>query len=323
MQPRRFDAKDAQGRWRGIMSALGLTTKQTGGKHCECPICQNGPKSDSFRFDDKDGKGTWICTHCGSGDGWKLVMLMRNVDFKEALKIVAPLVGHVNFEPPKAKVHTTVDAREEMTALWKRARPLDGQDLASRYLQRRGIDREVWPNALRFIDSLIYLEDGVRQYFPAMLARYSAPDGKSAFLHRTWLQEPGAKADVDPCRKFWRGSVPEGGAVRLSMAAETMGVGEGIESVLRATRLHSIPAWACCTAGALVKFIPPIECRHLIIFADNDPSFTGQYAAYTLAHRLQMVPKAHRIEVEVRLPSYWDKGDSEDWGDVEAMEAAQ
>jgi putative DNA primase/helicase len=249
-------------------------------------------------------------------------MKLRGVDFKGACEIVAPLVGSVAFEAPKAKQDTTPETRDQMTALWRRARPLDGQDLASRYLQGRGIVREAWPAALRFIDELPYAEDGVRRILPAMLAKYSAPDGKSALLHRTWLEEPGRKADVEPCRKFFRGSVPIGGAVRLSMIAETLGVCEGIETALSAQAIAQVPVWAACTAGELVKFKPPIECRHLIIFADSDASFTGQLAAYSLARKLTSIPLAERISVEVRFPQFWDKGEKVDWNDVLISEQA-
>ena len=321
MQPnRRFDAKDAQGRWRGILSALGLSTKQLGGKHVECPICQGGPESDSFRLDDKDGRGTWICSHCGAGDGWQLVQRMRGVDFKGAVEIVAPLAGHVAFEAPKAKVHTTEETRDQMTALWWRARPLDGHDLASRYLRARGIDRQSWPAALRVIDELPWAEDGVKAILPAMLAKFSAPDGRSALLHRTWLQEPGVKADIDPCRKFFRGSIPAGGAVRLSMVAETMGVAEGIETALAASEMAQVPVWAACSAGELVKFNPPEQCRHLIIFGDQDASFTGQLAAYSLARKIVAAPLEKRIGVEVRLPQISDRGEKLDWNDVLKLE---
>ena len=319
MRPNRFDAKDAQGRWRGILSALGLSSKALGGKHGECPICQNGPKSDSFRFDDKDGRGTWICSHCGAGDGWQLVQRMRGVDFKGAVEIVAPLVGQVAFDPPKAKVDATPETRDQMTALWRRARPLDGLCLASRYLQGRGIVREAWPAALRFIDELPYAEDGVRRILPAMLAKYSASDGKSALLHRTWLEEPGRKADVNPCRKFFRGSIPSGGAVRLSVAADTMGIAEGIETALAASSMAQVPVWAACSAGELVKFNPPEQCRHLIIFGDLDASYTGQLAAYSLARKIVAVPVAKRIGVEVRFPEFCDRGEKVDWNDVLEM----
>ncbi len=316
-------AEITQGRWRGILAALGLNERQLSGKHTSCPICQNGPKSDSFRFDDKDGRGTWICSHCGAGGGVDLVMKMRGVDFKEACALIEPLAGVASFRAPKAKVEDPSAISDQMTALWTRARLLTGSCLASRYLANRGIVRTTWPSSLRYIDELPYSEGGsVRRYLPAMLAKFSAPDGKSAMLHRTWISEPGEKADVDPCRKMYPGKIPEGGAVRLGPALETMGVAEGVETALAAAQLHGVPVWAATSAGELVKFRPPIECRNLIVFGDNDASFTGQMAVYSLAKKLMSVPPESRIAVEVRLPAYWDRGEKIDWNDVLEREQA-
>jgi putative DNA primase/helicase len=304
-----------QGRWRGILASLGLTEKQLSSKHTECPICRNGPRSDSFRFDDKDGRGTWICTHCGAGEGISLVMKIKGIEFKEAVAMVNPLAGVVPFDPPVARVDDEPDSREAMTYLWRRARPLDGLDLASRYLEARGIKPQSWPCALRFIEDLPYTEGKTRLILPAMLAKFVAPDSKSAILHRTWLQEPGQKADVEFPRKMFRGRIPCGGAVRLSPEDETMGVAEGIETALSAEAIARIPVWAACSAGELAKFKPPLVCKHLIIFGDNDASFTGQLASYSLARRLAVVPEPDRISIEVRLPLYWDRGQKDDWND--------
>ncbi|WP_296818027.1 primase-helicase zinc-binding domain-containing protein [Thiobacillus sp.] len=46
----------AHGRWPGILSRFGLTDKQLSGRHTACPVC--GGK-DRFRFDDKEGRGTF------------------------------------------------------------------------------------------------------------------------------------------------------------------------------------------------------------------------------------------------------------------------
>ena len=56
------------------------------------------------------------------------------------------------------------------------------------------------------------------------------------------------------------------------------------------------------------SFIPPGEVKRLVIFSDNDASFTGQAAAYKLANRLAVAG----MEVEVRMPSEVGK----DWADV-------
>ena len=50
--------------------SLGVPAKALTNRHGPCPVC--GGK-DRFRFDDKGGRGTWICSTCGAGDGIELV----------------------------------------------------------------------------------------------------------------------------------------------------------------------------------------------------------------------------------------------------------
>lgn len=72
--------KSANGRWGYILNNLGVTVPDNH-KHGACPKC--GGK-DRFRFDDKNGKGTWFCNHCGSGDGLDLLKLVTGQDIKTA-----------------------------------------------------------------------------------------------------------------------------------------------------------------------------------------------------------------------------------------------
>lgn len=60
--------KQACGHWPRILPALGV--KVIKNRHQSCPVCGG---SDRFRFDDKEGRGTWFCNQCGAGDGLKLV----------------------------------------------------------------------------------------------------------------------------------------------------------------------------------------------------------------------------------------------------------
>ena len=53
---------DTQHRWLAILPALGVPSHFLRNKHGPCPVC--GGK-DRFRFDDKDGKGTFFCNGCG------------------------------------------------------------------------------------------------------------------------------------------------------------------------------------------------------------------------------------------------------------------
>ena len=54
--------KQACGHWPRILPALGM--KVIKNRHQACPVCGG---ADRFRFDDKEGRGTWFCNQCGAG----------------------------------------------------------------------------------------------------------------------------------------------------------------------------------------------------------------------------------------------------------------
>ena len=74
----------AVNKWQSIFNSLGIVVGN--GKHCPCPVC--GGK-DRFRFDNKNGRGTYICNQCGSGDGLNLIKNYYHCDAKEASSKVA------------------------------------------------------------------------------------------------------------------------------------------------------------------------------------------------------------------------------------------
>ena len=307
----------AAGRWKGILSGLGMDRKALSGKHGPCPICADG--TDRFRFDDKEGRGTFICSHCGAGNGVDLVMKWKRVDFLGAKEMIEQHIGAAPVEAPKAARDDGKD-KAWMTALWKRARGLDGKDVASRYLSSRGVTEPPTASAVRWIDDLT-VSSGDRCTFPAMLSKFVAPDGLSAHLHRIYLQEPGVHADVDSPKMFMPGSVPAGGAVRTGPVTETMGIAEGLVNALSAAQENEITVWAALDANRLMKWIPPAGAKHIVIFADLDSSFTGQMAAYNLAFRLRSLwideAKTERYSVEVRFTRFTDDGQTdEDFNDI-------
>jgi putative DNA primase/helicase len=84
-----------------------------------------------------------------------------------------------------------------------------------------------------------------------------------------------------------------------------MGIAEGIETALAASKLFHVPVWSVICAHGIETFEPPPECRHLIVFADHDAHGVGLRAAETLRTRLN-------IPVEIEMP---DKVGT-DWNDV-------
>lgn len=320
--PRSVDQihRQAFGRWKSVLMQLGVDPKflrdNRSEQHCPCPMC--GGK-DRFRYTDFRNRGDWWCNSCGNGDGLDLLMGVKRLNLVEAIKLVETVIPTARVVARRESEATPEQQRMKMSELWGQALALDGNDIASRYLINRFVIPPERPGALRWVKSHPYWQDGaIVGYYPIMIAKYCAPDGRSAILHRTFLAEPGAKANVPAPRRMMPGSVPMGGAVRLFPAAETMGVAEGIETALAAARIHSLPVWAALSSGSLMKFEPPVECKYLLIFMDRDLSFDGGMAANTLANRL--VKRKAQVLCELRPPFEGDENPwaarKLDWADV-------
>ena len=302
----------ARWRWKDILLEAGLTPDHLSGRHVGCPVCKGGV--DRFRWDNKEGKGTWICSKCGAGNGVQLVMKLKGLEFKQAAEFIESILPKTEVKLPEAAGRSKGAQAEAMRRLWTKARLLDGNDIASRYLGNRGISLRDEQTCLRHIDALPYWNGkgasvGV---YGGMLAKFVSPDEKWATLHKTYLEEPGVKAKVEKPRMLMPGGMPQGGAVRLGPVCEVMGIAEGIETALSAANLYDVPVWAALSANSLVRWEPPEGCKHVIVFGDRDESFTGQMASYELAHKLVARSKYH---VEVRLP--WLEGRTNiDFNDV-------
>ena len=291
----------ARGRWRDILISVGVDSAYLSGKHTKCPIC--GDPGTNFRWGDKNGSGSFVCSKCTASrfeSGVEFVMRFLRVPFLDAKKAIEEHIGEAKIVAPKATMDDEV-RREKLRGIWTAARLLRGDDIASRYLERRNIIPDRWPDALRWVPKLTHRDEktGVKSVYPAMLARFIAPDNTSSTLHRTWLDEPGVKAPVDPPRKAMPGPIPIGGAVRLAEPAATMGIAEGIETALAAMLTYGIPVWSALGTSGMVRWQPPKEATCILVFADLDVSYAGQHAAYTLAYRLH----AEGFHVEVREPA--------------------
>jgi putative DNA primase/helicase len=99
----------ANGHWPSILGALAnLTADQLTDKHQPCPLCGG---EDRYRFDDREGNGTWFCNQCGgpdcnggAGNGLTLLMRRNNWSFKEA---ATRIEQHLGVTPQRPKPPTT------------------------------------------------------------------------------------------------------------------------------------------------------------------------------------------------------------------------
>ncbi len=282
----------ARGRWQGILPAVGVSSKYLSGKHGPCPICRDG--KDRFRFDNKDGTGTYICNSCGAGDGVRLVMETQGFDFKQAAARIEEHIGSAPVIKTRPGL-TPAQSRQANIALWKQSQPVRPHDPVWRYLKNRCGDVPI-SEELRYVRQCRYYDENGSTYHPAMLALLRDAEGTAVSLHRTYITMVGQKANVESARRLMPGSIPAGSAVRLSEATETLGIAEGIETALSASKLFRVPVWAALNATLLAKWQPPKGVLRVRIFADNDESFTGTHAAHELAKRL--VRDGLRVTVE-------------------------
>ncbi|GLX82478.1 primase-helicase zinc-binding domain-containing protein [Thalassotalea eurytherma] len=79
----------ANGRWESTLNSLRVHVPANN-KHGACPICGG---SDRFRFDDKEGRGTFYCNQCGAGDGFSLVSKALNLSFNDTVKEIKTVLG--------------------------------------------------------------------------------------------------------------------------------------------------------------------------------------------------------------------------------------
>jgi putative DNA primase/helicase len=277
----------AKGKWHHILLEFGIEPQHLINKHGPCPACGG---NDRFRWDNKEGTGSYICGQCGSGDGFKLIEMVTGQGFSDIAARIDEICDNTEIKPEKPKQRK--DPRKALRNIGKRLQRLSQNDPVANYLRGRGISG-IAGYALRIHPGLGYYERDkfgeprLVGQFPAMVAKIESADGKTESFHTTYLTPEGKKADLQAAKRILPPiTTINGCAIRLSPIAEHIAVTEGIENALAVTEGEGLPCWACVSANGIESFIPPEGVKQVTIYSDNDASFTGQAAAYALAKRL-------------------------------------
>lgn len=285
------------GKWVDVLSALGVDHRFLANKHGPCPFC--GGK-DRYRFDNRDGNGTFYCNHCGAGNGFTFLNKMFNWDFKTSANEIRQIIGDC-----RRVIMPKKDPRVALKKIASMSKSIEsGSDLI-KYLSKRGITS--CPNSLKEAQ-LYYYEEGIKiGPFPTMVALITNHLGKGISYHLTYTHKQ-EKLKCTAPKKIMTPIMPiKGSYVELYPIEEHICVTEGIETALAIRDLTEKPVISALSAQNLVELSLPSEVKKVEIWGDNDASYCGQRASYTLAEKL----KRKGIDVEVYIPP----NTGEDWLD--------
>ncbi|WP_047708944.1 toprim domain-containing protein [Plesiomonas sp. ZOR0011] len=309
-------ASHAAGNWLSILMQSGIAADYLTRKHGACPGCGG---RDRFRFDDKDGRGTFVCGGGGdplAGDGFALLAHVHGWHPSEALRFAAGVLGLQSgveaparrVQPPKA-VQAPVDHSEAVRRVWHAAKPLAGDCAGSRYLAGRGLALTNYPLTLRTHSALPYRHHGEVIHTSAALVGIAQDvHGTAAGLQRIWLDGNGGKAIIEhdgeqlACKKMLsrHDGAMAGAAVRLGEPTEgRLLVCEGIETGLACRGLWPAwPVWCALSTSGMKALLLPESVREVVIAADHDANQAGELAAKALADRLT----AAGVVAKIALP---------------------
>lgn len=216
---------------------------------------------------------------------------------------------------PAAEARRKAEERRERERGIRRARNAWGEagsiggTLGERYLRDRAIQCDL-PGSLRFSGEAWHGPTARR--LPAMVAAVTLEgEREPVAVHRTYIAEPGRKADVSPVKAML--GPCRGGAVRLSVGAGPLVIAEGVETALSlrdALAAHDPRVRAALSTSGIAGLRLPPEPGELVIAPDGDGP--GRAAADTLARRAQALGWAVSL-----MPC----PDGRDFNDI-AMEAA-
>ncbi|AOP83589.1 DNA primase [Enterobacter hormaechei] len=266
--------KQACGHWPRILPALGV--KVIKNRHQACPVCGG---SDRFRFDDKEGRGTWLCNQCGAGDGLKLVEKVFGVKPSEAAQKVNAVTG--NLPPVAPEVIPTAEAETEAdrkAAVSLAVRLMEKTRTASgnAYLTRKGFPDRECP-----VLSVMHKTGGVT--FRAGDVVVPLYDDTGALINLQLISSDGLKRTL------------KGGAVKgachtiegKKQAGKRLWITEGYATALTVHHLTGETVMVALSSVNLLSLASLVRQKHpacqIVLAADRDLNGDGQNKAAAAA----------------------------------------
>lgn len=258
--------REFNGAWRQTLEGYGCQLP-SGRNHGPCPVC--GGK-DRFRFDDKDGRGTWFCGQCDPQSGGGLLLLSRYLG-KPTVEVAKELLGQDmprTVAPVRKHSATDEQMREEMRKRAKRgAEMLMEQSMMSGhpYMDAKGLTGE-WP-----VNSQIMMGADNERIEPGALLL--VPVYKNGELVNV------QKITADGKKRPIYGGDMSGVCHIIKGPGKTIAVVEGFATGVTVNRMTNATTYVAFNTGNLAAIAAQARAEHpdstLIIFADNDEHGAG------------------------------------------------
>lgn len=253
--------REFNGAWRKTLEGYGCQLP-SGRNHGPCPVC--GGK-DRFRFDDKDGRGTWFCGQCDPQSGGGLLLLSRYLG-KPTVEVAKELLGQDmprTVAPVRKHSATDEQMREELRKRAKRgAEMLMEQSMLSGhpYMDAKGLAGE-WP-----VNSQIMMgADNERIEPGALLLVPAYKNGELVNIQ---------KITADGKKRPIYGGDMSGVCHVISGPGKTIAVVEGFATGVTVNRMTNATTYVAFNTGNLAAITAQARDEHpystLIIFADHD-----------------------------------------------------
>ncbi|WP_411705420.1 DUF927 domain-containing protein [Edaphovirga cremea] len=306
-------------RWPDVLSVLGINVPNNPRLHGPCPACGG---TDRFRFDDQDGRGTFICNQCGAGDGLELVAKVNGCGTTEAARLVADALS-IDYRTQE-RAESASQKKGQAEADCQQRQPTSQQKWSQDELRRRTVFNDHYGKLVEQATNResAYLQGkGLDDFtFPIL------PDGRLLLplVNETGTVTAAQTITSDGGKRLLAGSTKRGAyyAVNTLERPDTVIIAEGLATALS---VHLIRPDALVVSAIDAGNLPPvaevIRYRHpqaqIILAADNDlkPNVpnTGKDTA----------EKASRsVDGWVALPPTSDKADWNDFHQQNGLEVA-
>lgn len=309
----------AADRWPTVLAGLHIDVPDSPRQHAPCPACGG---SDRFRFDD-NGRGSFICSQCGAGDGLDLIKQVNNCDTTEAARMAADVLG-IDYRTVKQDDATASQKREQMKAESQQREKERQRRKLAEIEQRRGLFVSHWQGLAETAfegESEYLMNKGLVGFtFPVL------PDGS---LLLGLVDESGTVTAAQTItqqgeKRLLAGSAKRGAyhAVNAADAPQSVLIAEGLATALSVHLIRPEALTVCAIdAGNLQPVAQVMHQRYpnaqIMIAADNDIKPGEPNIGKDAAEKA-----AKAVAGWVALPPTVEKADWNDYHQQHGLESA-